>query len=299
MENSTPAPKGRRDAVRIKDIDPFHSIVPYVMPKRTEAEVFDHESIDVTDLLDFIKKEKEEGGAELKLFHAVCTAVAKTLYFRPLLNSFVSGRRFWQRREILLSFVAKKRFEDHAEEGLMTLKVDPDYTLFDIAKKIIGDVQKVRKEGTNDLDGLMSFVGKLPRFALTALFFFIRRMEYHGCVPKALTDGDPNYTSVLLSNLGSIKCGAPYHHLSNYGTNSVMMTIGVIHKEQVVDAEGNTRVRDMVDVGITLDERIADGFYFARSIKLFKHLVEHPETLLLRISEPVDFEPCELSAATV
>ena len=47
----------RKDAVLINDPDPFHSIVPYVMPKRTEAEVSTTTTIDITDLLKYIKKQ--------------------------------------------------------------------------------------------------------------------------------------------------------------------------------------------------------------------------------------------------
>jgi len=36
---------------------------------------------------------------------------------------------------------------------------------------------------------------------------------------------------------------------------------------------------------VTLDERIADGFYFARSLKLVKYLLEHPEELEHKIGE--------------
>ena len=42
--------RNRADAVRIRELDGFHSIVPYVMPKRTEAEVSSVESFDVTEL---------------------------------------------------------------------------------------------------------------------------------------------------------------------------------------------------------------------------------------------------------
>ena len=37
---------------------------------------------------------------------------------------------------------------------------------------------------------------------------------------------------------GSIKCNAIYHHLNNIGTNSIVMTIGEIHKETAVDENG-------------------------------------------------------------
>ena len=49
-------------------------------------------------------------------------------------------------------------------------------------------------------------------------------------------------------------------------------------------------IRDVVNLGITLDERIADGFYFARSFKLVKHIFENPELLDKKLGEEIDFE---------
>ena len=81
----------RKDAVLVHDPDPFHSIVPYVMDKRTESEVSTDAIFDITELLAFIKKHNEEEGTNYKLFHCICTAVAKMIYHRPKLNIFVAG----------------------------------------------------------------------------------------------------------------------------------------------------------------------------------------------------------------
>ena len=268
----------RKDAVLLNDPDPFHSIVPYVMPKRTEAEVSSEVTFDITELLSFIKKHNEEQGTNYKLFHCICMAIAKTIYHRPKMNIFIAGRKFWQRNDITLSFVAKQKFADEAQETLMTLKVDGDMDLDRVSKIILGDVKKARSSGTNSLDKTMELVGKLPRFVLEIFFWILSRMEYHGIYPEDLAKGDPNYTTCLLSNLGSIGADNCYHHLSNFGTNSMMGTIGTMYKE-----EG----RDKVKMTITLDERIADGFYFAKSLKLLKYILEHPEMLTSRVSDPV------------
>ncbi|MBQ1900775.1 MAG: hypothetical protein II153_07665, partial [Erysipelotrichaceae bacterium] len=188
------------------------------------------------------------------------------------------GRKFWQRNDITLSFVAKQKFADEAQETLMTLKVDGDMDLDRVSKIILGDVKKARSSGTNSLDKTMELVGKLPRFVLEIFFWILSRMEYHGIYPEDLAKGDPNYTTCLLSNLGSIGADNCYHHLSNFGTNSMMGTIGTMYKE-----EG----RDKVKMTITLDERIADGFYFAKSLKLLKYILEHPEMLTSKVSDPV------------
>jgi len=280
----------RRDAVRVRKPDGYHNILPYIMPKRTEAEVSMTETFDVTELNKYMAQRNEKEGIKLKLFHAICTSVARTVYHRPLMNTFISGRWFWQRKDITLSFVVKQQFADDGEETLMFLKVEPDMNFDSVSKLILGDVQKVRKEGSNDLDKLMDFVGSLPRPFLEIFFWVLRRLEYHGIMPKSLTAGDPNYSSVMLSNLGSIKCGAPYHHLSNYGTCSIMITIGTMHTELIHMEDRTNQLRDVVQMTVTLDERLADGFYFARSLKLVKFLLEHPEHLAEKIEEPIPFQ---------
>ena len=36
----------------------------------------------------------------------------------------------------------------------------------------------------------------------------------------------------------------------------------------------------MMNLGITLDERIADGFYFCRALKAIEYLFSHPELMM-------------------
>lgn len=283
----------RFDGTLIKEVDPFHSIVPYVMPKRTEAEVSLTETLDITNLNKFIEKKNKKDGTNVKLFHCICMAVAKTIYHRPKLNIFVSGRHFYQRKDITLSFVAKQKFDDKAEEVLMFMKVEPDMTLDNVSSIILGDVKKAREKKGNDLDKTMNFVGKLPRFILEIVFFVIRRLEYHGRMPKDLMKGDPNYSTVLLSNLGSIGAKSCYHHLSNYGTCSFMITIGKSHTIKEKNDVGKYVEKDVVDITVTLDERIADGFYFAKSLKIINYLFENPDELMKTIGEQLPEGICE------
>ena len=109
-------------------------------------------------------------------------------------------------------------------------------------------------------------------------------------MPKDLTAGDPNYSTALLSNLGSIKAGAPYHHLSEYGTCSIMITIGTIHKVNFICEDGSVGSKDVVEATFTIDERIADGFYYAKSLRITKFLLEHPEYLTQTVETPVPVE---------
>ena len=274
----------------VTGLDGYHKILPYVMNKRTEAEVSMTEQFDVTDLVKYMNERNKEDGTNLKIFHAICTAVARTIYHRPKLNYFISGRTFYERPDITMSFVVKQKFEDEGAETLMFLKVEPDMNFDSVSKLILGDVKKVRKEKSNDLDKLMELVGALPRPVLEAFFGTLRVLEYHGIMPKALTAGDPNYSTVLLSNLGSIGADSCYHHLSNYGTCSFIITIGKLHKEKKLMYDGTWQDRDVINCTFTLDERLADGFYYAKSLRIVKYMLEHPDCMQEPISEPVPVE---------
>ena len=48
-------------------------------------------------------------------------------------------------------------------------------------------------------------------------------------------------------------------------------------------------MRDSVDLGLTIDERLADGYYYSKTIRLLKKLLENPELLELRLDEKVEY----------
>lgn len=271
----------RRDGHWVKHAPGINVVMSCLYPKRTDSEVYLHLEVDITDLLRYIE-EKNGPGAEYKttLFHCIVAIVARAVNERPKLNRFVQGARTYERDEITISFVAKRRFTDHSEEALMVYKAKGSDTLADISRRIVGEVHEMREQKQAEgLDDILNKFGRLPRPLLMLIVRTVRWLDFWGKVPKVFTEGDPNYTTVLISNLGSIKCPAVYHHLNNYGTNSVLLTIGAMHKTPTVMPDGSVQVRDFVDIGATLDERIGDGFYFARSLKLIQYICAHPELL--------------------
>lgn len=283
----------RKDGYYIEDMDSFHKYFAHLNPKRTECEVCMLSEFDVTETMKYIE-EKNASGLDYKLtfFHVLLTAVGKTIYNREKMNRFVAGRRHYQRKDIILSFVAKKKFTDQAEEALMMLKLRDDNNLDSIARKVVGDVKEARNDAGEQYgaDAALDTVAKFPRWLMALVMFFFRILDRNGWFPKSFMDVDPNYSTVLLSNLGSIKCDAIYHHLSNFGTNSILLTIGTIHKEKKLMADGSEQIRDVVNFGITIDERIGDGFYFARCMKVIQYIFDHPETLEDDVCTKIDYE---------
>ena len=272
----------RRDARWVK-ANGLQTVMANIMPNRADSEVYLHDVIDATALHPDYKT---------TVFHAFIVGVARMIKERPLMNRYISGRRTYERYDITLSFIAKRRFADGAEEALLTVTARDDDTLDSVSRHIVGDVTRTRQSehSTDGIDVWIDRFAKVPRILSMALFRVIRWLDFWGIMPKALTEGDTNYSTVLLSNLGSIGCPSVYHHLNNYGTNSIVITLGTLHKEELLMPDGTHELRDVVDFGATLDERIADGFYFARSLKLVKYIFAHPELLDQPLGEPSGFE---------
>ena len=280
----------RYDAYRMRDIDGVHFYMAYLMPKRTQAEVYINEKIDITELLKYINEKNASGERKVTLFHCVIAAMARTIKMRPLLNRYVSGNRYYMRHEISMGFTIKKKFTDHSEETLMIYKPKDTENLCAITDRLTPKVKEAKSDKGQSVDDILNIVKKLPKPLMMLFMAFINFVDTHGLMPKAFSSVDTNYCTVLLSNLGSIKCDAVYHHLNNMGTNSIVITIGEMHKELMVNEQGEPEVRDVVSLGVTLDERIADGFYFARSLKLIKHLFKNPDLLDKTLGEEIEFE---------
>ena len=47
-------------------------------------------------------------------------------------------------------------------------------------------------------------------------------------------------------------------------------------------------MKDSVDITMTVDERIADGYYYSKTIQLLRKLLENPELLEKPLGEAVE-----------
>ena len=281
----------RRDAVLLRETDALHFIMGIIYPHRADNEAFIEEEIDLTNLNAFLEK-KNQGNPEFKytFFHAILAAFVKTVTLRPRMNRFVQGNRMYMRNCLTASFVIKKQFNDESHESLAFLYFEPEDTIDDVHQKLYQEIHTYR--GTNATDNStdgMDMLLKFPRWFLRIIIKILHRLDYYGRVPLSLVKTDPNYATIFVSNLGSIKLNAAYHHLNNWGTNSLFVTIGEKHLVPYHDAEGEVEMRETLKLGITLDERIADGYYYSKSIKLLKHLLQNPELLELPANQEVAY----------
>lgn len=263
---------GRPDGELVGDAPPLRRMMPHIMPTRAGSTVYFDQRLDVTRTLPWVA---ERG---ITLFELMLAAYVRTLAARPDMHRFVVGRRLYQRRHLELSFAVKKRFEDGA--GITTVKVrfDPEDGIDDVSRRVKEAVGVGRGDSATTSEKEMGLLTRLPRSLTRALVSAQRGLDYFNLLPEALLRDDPLYASMFLANLGSVGLQAAYHHLYEYGTIPLFGVIGRIH-EAPVAVDGRIEARKVVDVRYTYDERIADGWYAARSLELFEGWVEDPDTL--------------------
>ena len=279
--------RNRKDGSMVR-ISGFDKFLYLLKPRRSEAEVYISKKIDVSDLVKYMENKKKDN-KEITYFHLFSTAVAKLVYNKPYLNRFIMGSNKYERNEVTLSFVAKTKFEDDAKELLKVIKIEDDDNVDTISKKIFGSVRKIRSNEISHTDDFVNSLGKLPGMVMSIIVWFVKKLDRFDLLPKSLTENSIYHSSVLISNLGSIHCDGIYHNLTNFGTNSILLTIGEI-KEEACVIDGKIDKRYICDFGITLDERIADGVYFAKSLNLLEYILNNPSMLEDRASDKISID---------
>lgn len=280
----------RKDGYLIRDIDPMHFFLAYFYPDRTKNEAYISERIDLEKINAYLAKKNTAGlESPYTMFQIILAAFIKTCVLRPKMNRFIQGHRIYQRNEISAAFVVKKKFNDEAHEALAFLRFDEASTIDTIHDQIVAEINSCRSEKLDETTDVMAKVMKLPRFIVSFVVWILMKLDRYGKVPKDLITSDPAFSSVWFSNVGSIKLKCGYHHLTNWGTNSVFCLIGEKKMSPFFDAQGHVTMKETVELGLTIDERIADGYYYSGTIRLLKKLLQNPELLELPANTEIEY----------
>ena len=278
----------RKDAKLIRDIDALHIAMAHSYPNRTDNEAYISVQVELDPIKKWIDKHPDK---EFKytFFHVILAALLKLLVIRPKLNRFICNRRYYQKNERSIGFIVKRQFTDEAKEAMAIVKCSEKTNVFDVHESIKQQVIPAKK-GTmsNGTENALEMFRKMPNWLVRIIFNVIRHMSDKGTLPNSIIEGDSNHCSGFVTNLGSIglKCG--YHHLANYGTSSIFIVIGEKKMTPFYDEKGKVTLKETLDIGLTIDERIADGYYYAKSVKIFTKVLQHPELLELPFDTEVE-----------
>ena len=276
-------PWSRPDGTAIEGLSPLRRFMPALLPRRNEAAVYFEQVVQVGALQGWIDAYNAGRGVdapEIKLFTVIIAALARTLEQRPQLHRYVAGGRLWQREQVSVGYVVKKAMADDAGMTTVRVHLPTGATLAQVAEAMAA-MQRVGSGAAKlTSEHEMALVTKLPPSMVRALMALQRWLDGLGMLPAAMLRDDPLYASAMCTNLGSVGLDAPFHHLFEYGTTPLFLVIGRVHRAPVVDADDRVVAADVVRLCWSYDERVADGFYAARSLERFAALLADPAQLL-------------------
>ena len=270
------------DGYLVKNLDPVVFLMPYIMPRRTDSESKIDLDLDLTRVEEFIKEHRKDIPG-LTLYHIVFATIVRAAATTPEINRFITGNRIYQRRTVRISMMIKKHLEINGREST----IFPVFELTDSLQQIVEKTNKLAEEAMAKLDGdsngfdsFMSLLYAVPPFILRGFIGFMMFLDRHGWLPKKLADLQPFHSGFFVTNVGSIGLPVIYHHLYEFGTTSVFISIG---KKEIVTKlrpDGTTRTFKMLPLRAVVDDRICDGFTYACAFKTMRKCFRNPEILL-------------------
>lgn len=272
----------RPDGDLVKNETPVRSILPYVMRGRNESAIYHEDSYDITKTRPWLRDFNRARPSSLPagLFHLFIWGCAQGLHRRPDLNRFVMGGRLYRRKGVFISFAAKKAFKDDAPLVTIKLECPPNEPFVAMVDRINASIMEGRGHRSSMVDKELALAMALPGWLLSGVMRFLRWLDGINLKPGFMLESDPLYTSMFCTNLGSVGLDRTYHHLYEEGTASLFGVLGVPRREMAFDRKHQPISRDVLEARFTLDERVADGFYCAASLKLFRKIVEDPAAFI-------------------
>lgn len=270
----------RYDGYRVKKVDPFFFIIPQVMSKRVDSQVYFSEEVDITALEQFVREHTNTDIPGLRMYHILIASYIRMVSKRPYFNRFVLGHRIYQRKQLTVS-MAIKRHSDREETTTLKIPFDPKDTLQDVVNKFNKTVEANKRViDENGTDHVAKVLGHMPTFLLTAAIGFFKMLDRHGMLPKLINKVSPFHTSLFITNMGSLGIPPIYHHIYEFGTTSIFVAMGNKHTKNEVDLQGNVTPRRKMGIKVVADERICDGAYYAAGMRMLSRFLKNPQALL-------------------
>ena len=274
----------RKEGRKIKNMDPFIRIFPYVMNRRTDSQIFAKELVQIDPIEDYLADQRARG-FQINFLHLFIAIYTRVLAQRPKLNRFIMNNQYYARDGITISMAVKRRLVDDAPETTVKFKFNGTESLYQVAEIVDRTIHDAlaNDDDSPNVDRLVAMILALPGVIKKGLVAILLWMDRMNILPASVIDVSPFHASLFFSHLRSIRAQFVYHHLYNIGTCGIFVAVGKAEKMAVVE-DDEVVVRNCIEIGYTLDERLSDGLYVANSFRLVNKYLKNPSLL----EQPLD-----------
>lgn len=265
----------RADGKLAKEKSVIASAIPYIMPKRYDAQNFITEYADMEILRKYIHEKRKEG-IRISYMTLILTAYFKAYQENPKINRFIMNKRIYDRNHFCASFMMlKKRANGMSDEACIKVYFEDGDDVLSINRKIDEEIGKNQVATVNNsTDKFASFMLSLPLLP-TLVINLARLLDRYGLLPRKIIDLSPFHTSLFITNLASINTNAIFHHCYQFGTTGVFISMG----KPVANYINGEYRKKLIPLACVLDERICTGHEYAQFWASFQRYLKHPEWL--------------------
>ena len=246
------------------------------MPKRVDAQNYVTEYVDEEAIRGYIREVRRVKGVRLSRMAVLIAAYYLSARRHPYINRFVVNSRIYQRNHFCVSFVMLK--SDTNGKGIQTtVKVflEPGDNVFTINEKISALIEEnSRPVNQNNTDKFAAFVFSIPLLPKLVLGL-ARLLDHFGLLPRFVIDLSPFHTSMFITNLASIQTSSIYHHIYEFGTTSVFVSMG----KSVPNFLTGELKSKLIPIKVVMDERICTGHDYAMFYKTMRRFLKNPALL--------------------
>lgn len=269
----------RADGTYLRHTDPMYRIAAHVMAKRSDSMNAITLDIPLAPMDAYIRRKRREG---LSISHmaVLMAAYVRTTCEYPALNRFIVNKCAYARNELAVGMVVLSGGHANTANGGTMSKIyfDQSDDIFAVEAKIQKYVSENREDKSNNateklIQTLVAIPGLL-RIAVSVL----KWADKHNLLPKSIIDASPFHTSLVFTNLASIRTNHIYHHCYDFGTTSIVMAAGN-SREVPRRHSGEIIFEKCMPLGVVMDERICSGSYFAMAFRRMKQYLQDPSLL--------------------
>ncbi len=265
----------RADGKRVKNMPPMYTVAAHFMARRSDACNSIELNIPLDPIQEYLRSVRARG-YRISHLAIVIAAFLRTTAEYPYLNRFVVNKTIYARKEFAVGMVVMKPGE---LDGTMNkMYFDMTNTIFDVQRIMDEYIEQNRGSGdTNSTDNAIRILLKLPGLCRLGVNLF-KWMDKHGLLPYPVIKASPFHTSFVVSNLASIRTNHIFHHVYDFGTTSMILTMG--NAREIPKRIGDAIVHEKcMPMGFVMDERICSGSYYAQAFKRLSEYLKDPALL--------------------
>ncbi len=267
----------RADGRKVREgLSAIERAIPYIMPKRVDAQNYVTEYVDEEAIRGYIREVRRVKGVRLSRMAVLIAAYYLSARRHPYINRFVVNSRIYQRNHFCVSFVMLK--SDTNGKGIQTTVkafLEPGDNVFTINEKISALIEEnSRPVNQNNTDKFAAFMFSIPLLPKLVLGL-ARLLDHFGLLPRFVIDLSPFHTSMFITNLASIQTSSIYHHIYEFGTTSVFVSMG----KSVPNFLTGELKSKLIPIKVVMDERICTGHDYAVFYKTMRRFLKNPALL--------------------